>query len=222
MTNLSNFLSGVFLFRGVKEDTLQKILQGITPEIKSFESKATIYSPHEYETKLGFIVNGECTVNRLKPDGSLVPLNRIEKGGSFGIMAVLSYEEEYPTLILANKTTKVLFIDKADALAIIRKYPTVANNVIEFLVKKISFLNSKVATFSSDTVEDKLVKFILTESKRQSTDSFHFNCKRTAEALNVGRASLYRALDSLCESNLIKLENKTVYINLYKYLHAPR
>ena len=127
-------------------------------------------------------------------------------------MAVLTDEEEFPTLILATKATKILFIDKNDAVQVIRKYPTVANNVIDFLAKKIAFLNGKVATFSADSVEDKLVKFLLTESKRLGTDSFPINCKRSAEAINSGRASLYRALTSLSEAGLIKFENKSVYI----------
>lgn len=212
MTNYTDFLSQVFLFKNVKMATLTKIVQNLKTEIKCYEAKATIYSPEDYEPKLGFVLNGECSVNRLKSDGGCVPLNRIGKGGSFGIMAVLTDVDEFPTLISATKATKILFIDKSDALKAIRKYPSVANNVIDFLAKKIIFLNGKVATFSADSVEDKLAGLILAESRRLGTDSFKINCKRSAETINAGRASLYRALSSLSDSGLIRFENKIVYI----------
>ena len=126
-------------------------------------------------------------------------------------MAVLSKEEEFPTRITAKKATKILFIRKDDVLRIIRKYPEIAMNVIEFLAAKVEFLNGKVATFSADTVEEKLRSFLLTEY-RKSGPTFSFNCKKSAEAINAGRASLYRALTSLTESGIIKLKNKKIYI----------
>ena len=88
----------------------------------------------------------------------------------------------------------------------------VAMNVIRFLAGKIDFLNQKIATFSSDTVEDKLANFLLNEHKKHGSNEFLLNCKRTAEAISAGRASLYRAIASLTDAGIIKLENKKIII----------
>ena len=209
---LCDFLSGTFLFRGVEKVQLSAMLEEITPDVKEYPAGAEIYSPKVYEHKLGFVVDGECSVERIKNDGSAVPLNALKNGNSFGIVAVLSSADEFPTRILAKRRTKILFISKNDTLKLIQKYSAVSMNVIEFLAGKIDFLNQKIATFSSDTVEDKLANFLLIEYKKYGSNEFMFNCKKTAEAISAGRASLYRAIAALSEAAIIKLENKKIII----------
>jgi len=209
--NIEMFLKGVFLFKDLKPQTLSKILEEINVDVKDFEAHQTIYSPEEYKQMLGFVLRGSCVVEKLNARGP-VPLNIISKGDSFGIMAVLSDKEEFPTRIVAKNSATVVFISKEDVLDLIKRYPTVMFNLIRFLTEKIVFLNQKVATFSADSVQCKLASFILNEYKKTSSLSFAFNCKRTSDAINVGRASLYRAIGTLCEEKIIEFENKTITI----------
>ena len=206
-----DFLSGVFLFQNVKTETLVDILQEISPEVKKYSHKEVIYTPNQYEKKIGFVISGECSVDRIKSDGSSVPLNTLKPGSSFGIMAILSSEEEFPTRITAIKASQILFISECDFLMLLKKHSQVAMNVICFLADKISFLNHKIATFASDSVEEKLSNYIFDKYKKFG-DSFTFNCKKGAEAISSGRASIYRAIASMTEAGIIKLENKKIYI----------
>ena len=205
-------LSNVFLFNSVRRDTLSAIISDISPEIIEFHHREIIYSPTDYQKKIGFIACGECKVERVKADEKTVPLNLLKASDSFGIMAVLSDEEEFPTLITAVKDSTVIFITKDELLSVLKKYPTVAMNLIYFLSKKISFLNKKISTFTSDTVEDKLANLLLQEYKSSECVEIPFNCQKTAKAMNVGRASLYRAIATLTETDTIKFENKKIYI----------
>lgn len=206
------FLLKTFLFSSLLREDAMNILSKLSFEVKTFGHGESIYTPHQYEKKIGFVMSGECVINKLKSDGSLVPLNTIKEGDSFGILAVLSVEEEYPTQIISSRASKILFINQEDFLSIIKKHPDVSMNVISFLTKKISFLNRKISTFASDNVEQKLASYIVLEFKKNLKKEFSFNCKKTAESLNVGRASLYRAINSLTEAGLISLNNKKIYI----------
>ena len=209
---LCDFLSSVFLFNEVSRETVADILKTITPEIKLYAHKEEIYTPLDYEHKIGFLIKGECTVERIKNDGNSVPLNTLKPGQSFGIMTVLSCDEEFPTRIVAKRESEILFISKEDALKLINSYPKIAMNVISFLTKKICFLNSKIATFSSATVEEKLSNYILSEYKRIDSEVIPFNCQKSAAAISAGRASLYRAINALSDEGIIRLENKKIYI----------
>jgi len=210
--NLIDFLSEVFLFRSLSRETLNEIISEISPQIKEFSHKEAIYSPNDYEKKVGFIANGECVVEQLKNDGKTVPLNLLRVSDSFGIMAVLSDEPEFPTRVSAVKDTTVVFITKEKLLSVLERYPAVSVNLIYFLTEKISFLNKKISTFTSDTVEDKLSKFVLEEYRRLNSSEIPFNCQRAAKSISAGRASLYRAISSLCDSGVIRFENKKIYI----------
>ncbi len=210
--DIHEFFAGVFLFNTVKPDILSDIIKGASPEIKDFSRKEIIYSPNEYEKKVGFIARGECVVEQTKSDGRNVPLNLLRTGDSFGIMAVLSNEPEFPTKVTAVKDSTVIFITKEKLLSILRKHTDVAMNLIYFLSNKIAFLNKKISTFTRDTVEDKLANFLLQEYRRIDSLEIPFNCQRASKAINVGRASLYRAIAALSESNIIKSENKKIII----------
>lgn len=206
-----DFLSKVFLFKGVAREEIEKVLSTVSPIKCDYGRKEEIYSPTSYERKLGFIMSGECRVDRLRHDGSSVPLNILKSGDSFGAISVFTSEEEYPTKITATKDTAVLYLTAADIETLIVAYPKISLNVIRFLSEKIIFLNKKIATFSEDSVESKLASYLY-ESYTKFGAEFPFNCKRSAESISVGRASLYRAVASLTDSGIIKLENKKIII----------
>ena len=210
---IEDFLTETFLFSGIKRETVTHALSEMDYEVKLFAKNDSIYSPHEYEKKVGFVIHGECEVNRAKSDGGAVILNVLGPSDSFGIMAVLSCDEEFPTTVTAKRDCKILFISDKSFLKIIKKYPTVAMNVIRFLSNKINFLNSKVATFSSDSVEEKLASFLLCEYKARFEPSFAFSPTRAAEKINVGRASLYRALSKFEDLGILCFQNKKIIIS---------
>ena len=85
-------------------------------------------------------------------------------------------------------------------------------NIIKFLAKKINFLNDKIAAFSGGKIEEKLAKYLLGLKKKYGSSKFDFNKKKSAEALNCGRASLYRAIDALEKGGFISLDNKKINI----------
>ena len=208
---LKEILSKTFLFEGIDESRIENALKNISPSIIKYNRKDIICSPSSYEHNLAFLIDGECRVDRIRHDGASVPLNVLKKGSSFGVISVFADEDEFPTKITATKDTSILYINKNDVELLIEKYHDVALNVIKFMSKKIIFLNKKVATFSEDTVVSKLASFLRDEYKKNGAE-FPFNCKRSAESISVGRASLYRAISLLTDEGIIKLENKKIYI----------
>ena len=208
---INEFLYNVFLFKDIPFDKVDEALLLTSPTLMEYSKKDEIYSPTNYERKLGFIIDGECKVERLRHDGIPVPLNVMKSGNSFGVVSLFTNEDEFPTRITATKDTKVLYFSKSDIEKLIRKYPDVAMNVVNFVSQKIIFLNKKVATFSEDSVENKLSSFLFEEYIKFGAE-FPFNCKRTAETISVGRASLYRALATLTDEGIVKVENKKIYI----------
>ena len=170
------------------------------------------YSPDEFKSKMGFVLDGSCVVERQRTDGVSIPLNQLSAGDAFGVISVFSDSGEFPTFIKAKKEATILFFDKSDVFYLVKNEPEIALNIIGFLGDRIAFLNNKISTFSADNTEQKVAKFLIYEVKKQGALSFDFNCKKTSEALNIGRASLYRAIDSLTQDGIVKLENKIINI----------
>ena len=208
---LINFISTSFLFRDLSSDKADAILSTLNFSISEFKRGDLIFSPHEFEKKIGFVLEGECDVTQSHGDTS-VRLRSLTKGDTFGIIAIFSQNAEYPTTILARRTSKVLFLEKATVLSLVKRFPQVALNVITFLAERVGFLNSKISTFSAGTVEAKLASYILASYEQIGSSEIPFNKAKSAQAISVGRASLYRAISALSAEGLIRLDSKKIYI----------
>ena len=215
---LFDIVSRLFMFKNVSLDRLKVLMDEISPEIKHFTQGECIYSPKEFSTKIGFVIKGRCTVERQRADGVPIPLNLLSDGDAFGVLSVFSDGGDFPTFIRAKKETQVVFFERKDVINLVKSEPEIAINTIYFLGNRIAFLNDKLSTFSSDNTEQKVAKLIMQEYRKHNTVSFPFNCKRASEALNIGRASLYRAIDALTRDGILTLENKKINISDFEGL----
>jgi CRP-like cAMP-binding protein len=84
-------------------------------------------------------------------------------------------------------------------------------NVIKFLADRIAFLNSRIKTFSEKTTLEKLAAYLLYRYA-ESGEEIEISKTALASEIGVGRASLYRDLDTLANDGIIALKNKTVII----------
>lgn len=205
-------LSNTFLFKGMERDACVELLRSLPSELFTFSKGDVIYSPSEFKRRIGFVAEGECLISRLSSSGHNVPLNTAKVGDSFGITSVFSASDEFPTVITAKTFCSIIFIDSEILIQLIKEKWIISLNVINFLTERIEFLNERIAAFSGMSVEEKLISHILSLHKRYGSLEFGFNKKRSAEAISCGRASLYRAMDTLSSEGFVKFDNKKIYI----------
>jgi len=197
------FLSKTFLFSGIPYEEICELIYCCEYECIEYEISEIICSPKEFQKRIGFVVNGECTVERRNVSESVtIPLNKIKGGECFGILSIFSEEEELPTFIRASKKCKILYITQTSLLDLINKDARIAMNLIKFMSNKISFLNKKLSTFLANNTRQKVANYIYYLSEKNGNE-FKLNCQKTSVSLNIGRASLYRSIDSLVEDGII-------------------
>ncbi len=209
---ISKILAKSFLFAGLDTDTVSNLLGKITVDVHTFSRGEVIYSPECFEKRVGFVLLGECAIYKKRTAGNDIPLNTVGPCGCFGITAAIINKEEFPTIVLAKRKCTVAFFTGEALTTLIKENYTVSINIIKFMCERIIFLNEKVSTFSSDNVEQKLARLLLADRISTGLDEFKFNKKRAAESINSGRASLYRALDTLKEKRLISFDERTIKI----------
>jgi len=210
--NIVDFLSNTFLFSGIPIEKVSDIIKTVEIQICEFKKNDKIFLPLEFEKKLGFVASGECVVERLRSDGTYIPLNTLKKFESFGIMAVLSKKDEFPTAVVSKGYSKVLFISQKSVMSLIESNSQISMNIIDFLAEKVSFLNQKITTFSSDSVIQKFAIYLISRYNVEKSLQLAFSFKRASDSLGCGRASLYRAAASLSDSGIINVENKILNI----------
>ena len=210
--DLTGFLEKTFLFEGVSREQIQEIISKFPPALESYNRTETIATDCKQKRRVGFVLSGKCEVIRSKADGSHTVLNVLTEHGSFGILSVVS-EEDCSTEIYVTNNSTVLYFDKAQIDEIVKNYSQISLNLIKFLANRISFLNKKIETFSGTRVENRLASYLLDKMQKTGCESFSFNLKKCSEAINAGRASVYRIIGSFTNEGLITLVDKKIIIH---------
>ena len=204
-------LSESFLFSGIEDKELLQLIERHRPSVQNFKKNEPICSAEKNERRVGFVISGLCEVCRERSDGSRLVLNLLKKGDSFGILSVFS-EEEFPTTIFAAKSCEIIFFEAEDILELISISPKTNSNLISFMAGRIAFLNRKIATFSANSVEERLAALLLDEYRRSECDRLPFSFVKIGEEIGAGRASVYRAVDSLSAAGIIEVKDKKAKI----------
>jgi CRP-like cAMP-binding protein len=178
--------------------------------VKEFRSGELVYNKDSENKLVGIILCGKvaCEPYGAK-DNTLLKL--MSENDMFGIANLYSENELFPSVITAKTATKVLFINGDAFRSLIENDTAVLRAYLSLLSNKIIYLNKKIATLTAGTVENKLAAYIL----KNCTDDMRLpqiSMSSLAEMLGVGRAYLYRSLDTLERDGAIKRDGKNILV----------
>lgn len=184
-------LNDCFLFQSLTEPERKSVFQ--TLDVQSFGRGESIYTQHEFRRSLGIILEGEAAV--LKESNTL--LNLLRPGSCFGAAALFAPAKEYVTNIVARKTTKAVFLSDEELTRLFRAYPDMALSYIAFLSGRIQFLNRKIDSFTTNSAEDAVWRWLTAHGDAEGVVMVEGGLARLARELSIGRATLYRSLTQL-------------------------
>lgn len=177
---------------------------------RSYAPGEVICSKNDFSAQLGLVLSGEAVIYQ-----DDVLLNRVETGGCFGAAALFCEAQEYPTVIRAGSACDVMLCDRALLCDILTLDRLLLERYLAFLSERILFLNQKIETFTRPDAAAKLLSFLQQNAVPLPDGTARLSCRSfsaLAHALDLGRASLYRALDTLETQQFIKRENKAVIL----------
>ncbi|MBQ3866788.1 MAG: Crp/Fnr family transcriptional regulator [Clostridia bacterium] len=137
-------------------------------------------------------------------------LNRIAPGGLYGVASLYGQGEGAPTRLVAQDPCRILLFTE-DELEEITEDRMIRRNLFSFLSDRIRFLNRKVATFSAPSARRKLAMFLL-ERERDGVFRAGRSLTELASVLDLGRASLYRAMNDLEKQGAIRRRGREIEI----------
>ena len=211
-TNLEvNFLKykDLFLLEGLTPEEREKIISLFSPE-KKFLKGETIYSPKSFQKAIGYIVSGSAVA--VTDNQPKVVMKSFSAGMCFGAAALFGGERNYVSEITANEETCVLFIDEGQLISFFELCPKTAVNYINFLSDKIRFLNRKLKIISCGSAQDSLLKYLADRADEEGKVFLPKNMSMLAKMLGIGRASLYRCLDSLEKEGKIERNKNCIRV----------
>lgn len=194
-------LSSFFLFKGLDTAAEQAIAARLE-EAVCYCRGQSVYGAHRFRRAIGLIDSG-CVVVRSGNDR--VVINRLCAGDMFGVAALFDEDaDNYVTEIVADSDTRIRFIPQALMVQLLAEWPLIAENYIRFLSGRIRFLNRKLSALTVGDTESRLYHYLLTHQDEQGNVRLSGTMTELAHALNMGRSSLYRALDTLLQEGMLE------------------
>ena len=204
----TELVSKTELFRGSPPSVLTRILAVSDCTAAEYEKNEVVYDKTNFSRSLGIVLEGRLRVTKENADKRPIVMSTLQRGAMFGAAALFNSEPEYATKITAIERSRVLFLPQRLIKRMIEREPDIAENYIRIL-----FLNRKIYFLTAGTAEQRLAGFLLDNLAVGEFSEMPMTMHRLADALNMSRASLYRAFDELTASGAVSKQGKLVCIN---------
>ena len=181
-----------------------------TTEIVSFEAHEVAYSSSSKVPRVGILLSGRARVESATA-GAHALLKPLAVGELFGIANLFAEDEPFPSAIVTTSAAKILFLDGDAVRRLVLGDAEICRAYLEFQSERIVYLNRKIATLTAGSAEKKLAVFLL-DYEQDGVFTPPCPMNRLAELLGMGRASLYRALDNLCDEGLVQKDGKAILL----------
>ncbi len=202
------------LFSVLSETELTELVQKST--ILTFPTGQPVVAGNH----LTMILSGNTTVTKNSGDKKII-LRMMSAGSVSGVATLFDDRENTGSydgcgeisVITATKKTEVLAVP-ADAVSfLIDTNREFRQRYILFLTSRIRFLNDRIRSYVSQGATSRLAQHLLLCDEDQS-GNIELPCpaSKLADMLGVGRASLYRAFDTLTGSGIIDRKGRKIMI----------
>lgn len=205
-------LHSLKLFEGVDREILSSSLASGDIEIWEYDAGDVIFSPSDKRKKATVFLSGSAEVYSADEGRSLL-LRSFSRGNVAGVSNLFS-PDDFSSRVIAVKKCEVLEFSPEGFGKIIESDKRAMYNFVAFLSGKIRYLNRKIVTLTAGSAERRLAYFLDTSVPENATATPEITVQMNSlcEMLNLGRASLYRAADKLCEEGFIARNGKTIKV----------
>lgn len=197
------------LFDGCSHDEVLKMVSMDGIRIKSWKAGECILRADSENHFVGIIIKGSAAVERKSEDG-LMHMSRLKCGDLFGAVSIFSDEKSYVVDIRCLCDCRILCVNEEQIIEWFQANAILLRNYLRYLNNRIRFLNRRLDALSKNTVASKLMCHFISESKNGIYEVKSYT--ELSEMLCLSRATMYRALDQLCDEGKILREGKRILI----------
>ena len=209
MKKYLELISKASLFSNIKSDDVPSVLKLIGAKVIEFKKDESIFREGEPVEVAGIILKGSAELRKEDYHGNRSLLQTLYTGQMFGEALCCTEAETLPVGIYAAENTIILFFDckgiMEDSLIKSPYYSTVLKNLLHIIAQKNLILRSKINLLSKRTTREKIMAYLLSESKRAGRNEFQipFDRQRLADFLGVERSAMSAEISKLRSDGVI-------------------
>ena len=176
--------------------------------VSVFSAGDDVYEPQN----IIVILKGSVAVIKQTGDKKLL-MRTLSDGGVSGVASLFSEDSASVSSLIAQRSTEALYINQDAISELLKTNGEFAMKYVEFLTSRIRFLNSRIKAYTSGSAQSKLAYHLMMSYESVSGEvKLSVSMSRLAEILDIGRASLYRAIDDLTRNGVIRKSERKIEI----------
>ena len=171
----------------------------------NFSGGDKIFPAAQTEGALCVLWSGQARVFANAPNPTQAALLRtMEAGSVFGVHCIFNSDMPPQSEIVAHKDCTVVTVPADIWEHIVMSDTSAMASYMRFLTKRIEFLNRKIQYLTAGCTERRLALYLTSQIPTDDTPiHLSISAVSLADLLDVGRASLYRAMDRLTEDGFL-------------------
>ena len=157
---------------------------------------------------LGVLLEGRLEIQS-SDNGRCVILRELCAPDLFGAAALFCEDDMPLSHVKAKSRCTLLYIGLEAVRALLAEDEGFREGYLAFLAGRVRFLNRKIRCFTAGSAERRLALWLAAEKEAVPIPT---SMSARADMLDIGRASLYRALDKLEGEGLIRRDGRAITV----------
>jgi CRP-like cAMP-binding protein len=199
-------LSLLPLFKNTSPDVLARWLERFPCAITTLQAGDSVDT--NAPRALGVLLEGRLEIQS-SDSGRCVILRELSAPDLFGAAALFCENDAPLSHVKSKGRCTLLFIPLEAVRVLLAEDEAFREGYLSFLAGRVQFLNRKIRCFTAGSAERRLALWLAAEREAVPIPT---SMSALADMLDIGRASLYRALDTLEGEGLIRRDGRTVTV----------
>lgn len=197
------------LFDNIADGDLFGMLTCLRAKVVSFDKKYTIFAEGSPAKYLGIVLSGSVQMYQIDYYGNRSILAEIGPSEVFAEAFACAELTSMPVSVVSNEPTEVMLVDCEHILHTCAGHCSYHQQLIFNLMKNLATktlnFHQKIEITSKRTTRDKLLTYLMFQSKKFDSDSFNipFDRQELADFLEVDRSGLSAEISKLKKEGII-------------------
>lgn len=209
MEKYIDLISKTPLFEGIPQNKIIPVLTCIGGRVATYEKDEAIFSEGEPVKQAGIILSGEAQIRKEDYHGNRSLIQTLPTGQMFGEALCCIEADTVPVGIYAAENCKILLFDckgiMCDCVKNFEYQSQLLKNLLFIIAHKNLTLRAKINLLSKRTTREKIMAYLLSESKKIGSKEFciPFDRQQLADYLGVERSAMSTEIGKLCREGII-------------------
>ena len=206
-TDVLNILKELPLFSICDPMLLQEAVVSSGAHLAELEAGEA--PPPFYDEMLGVVLKGKLQILSADKQTPVV-LRAVNAGHVFGAASLFLEKATPVSRLLAQSKCQLFYLSRDAVRTLLHKDHRFMDTYLQFLAERVQFLNAKIRSFTAGSTERRLALWLTEHAQNGAVRAPSLST--LASTLDIGRASLYRALDKLELEGLITRNGREIKV----------